>query len=176
MSGVEWVALLMQKGCWAAVATLGFAVLFNAPKYTLPYCALIGAFGYALRTALMSGGMSMVFATLGAALLIGVLATILARRFAVSGVLFTVSPAIPLVPGSYAYKAVMGMVMTASASELEPRSELLLAALDNGLKATLTILFLSFGIALPGLVWSAFRDRTVDGGNASRAGSIERGG
>jgi len=37
-----------------------------------------------------------------------------------------------------------------------------LAAFDNGLKATLTILFLSFGIALPGLVWSAFRRGGAD--------------
>ena len=157
MSGAEWVVLLVQKGCWAAVATLGFAVLFNAPKYALPYCALIGALGYALRTTLTSGGMGIVLATLCAALLIGVLATILAQRFAVSGVLFAVSPAIPLVPGSYAYKAVMGIVMAANAPDLEPHSELLLAAFDNGLKAMLTILFLSFGIALPSLVWSALQ-------------------
>ena len=158
MSGAELAVLLIEKGGWAAVATLGFAVLFNVPKYALPYCALIGALGYALRTALMSGGgMGIVLATLCAALLVGVLATILAQRFGVSGTLFAVGPAIPLVPGSYAYKAVMGLVMAANSPELEPGGELLLAAFDNGLKATLTILFLSFGIALPGLAWSTFR-------------------
>jgi uncharacterized membrane protein YjjB (DUF3815 family) len=157
MNGIELAVFLIQKGSWAAVATLGFAVLFNAPKYTLLYCALIGGVGYALRTALMSGGMSMVLATLCAALLIGVLATILAERFAVSSALFAVSPAIPLVPGSYAYKAVMGLVMAANAPELEPQGALLLTAFDNSVKAMLTILFLSFGIALPGLAWSALR-------------------
>ena len=164
MSGAELAVLLIQKGGWAAVATLGFSVLFNVPKYALPYCALIGALSYALRTVLMSGGMGMgmVLATLCAALLIGVLATILAQRFAVSGTLFAVGPAIPLIPGSYAYKAVMGMVMAANAPELEPGGALLLAAFDNGLKATLTILSLSFGIALPGLVWSALRRGGAD--------------
>ena len=162
MSGHELAVLLVQKGSWAAVATVGFSVLFNVPKYALPYCALIGAFGYALRIALMSGGMGMILATLCAALLIGVLATILAQRFAVSGTLFAVGPAIPLVPGSYAYKAVMGMVIAANTPELEPHGELVLAAFDNGLKAMLTILFLSFGIALPGLVWSALRRRGAD--------------
>lgn len=162
MSGHELALLLIQNGFWAAVATLGFSVLFNVPKYALPYCALIGAFGYALRTALMSGGMGMILATLCAALLIGVLATILAQRFAVSGTLFAVGPAIPLVPGSYAYKAVMGMVIAANTPELEPHGELVLAAFDNGLKAMLTILFLSFGIALPGLVWSALWRRGAD--------------
>ena len=158
MSGAELAVLLIEKGGWAAVATLGFAVLFNVPKYALPYCALIGALGYALRTALMSGGgMGIVLATLCAALLVGVLATILAQRFGVSGTLFAVGPAIPLVPGSYAYKAVMGIVMVAESPQLERSTELLLTAFDNGIKAVLTILFLSFGIALPGLAWSALQ-------------------
>ncbi|MDS4041113.1 MAG: threonine/serine exporter family protein [Candidatus Competibacter sp.] len=157
MSGAELAVLLIQKGCWAAVASVGFAMLFNVPKYALLSCALIGAFGYALRTALMSGGMGLVLATLFAALLVGVLAAILAQRYVVSGTLFAVGPAIPLVPGSYAYKAVMGIVMVADSPHLERSADLLLAAFDNGVKATLAILFLSFGIALPGLVWSAFR-------------------
>ena len=157
MSGAELAVSLIQKGCWAAVATLGFSILFNVPKYALPYCALIGAFGYALRAALTSGGLGMVSATLCAALLIGVMATILAQRYGVSGTLFAVGPAIPLVPGSYAYKAVMGIVMVAESPQLERSTELLLTAFDNGIKAVLTILFLSFGIALPGLAWSAFR-------------------
>ncbi|HRX62346.1 MAG TPA: threonine/serine exporter family protein [Candidatus Competibacter sp.] len=157
MSGAELAVSLIQKGCWAAVATLGFSILFNVPKYALPYCALIGAFGYALRAALTSGGLGMVSATLCAALLIGVMATILAQRYGVSGTLFAVGPAIPLVPGSYAYKAVMGIVMVAESPQLERSTELLLTAFDNGIKAVLTILFLSFGIALPGLAWSALQ-------------------
>ncbi|MCC9003284.1 MAG: threonine/serine exporter family protein, partial [Candidatus Competibacter sp.] len=92
MSGAELAVSLIQKGCWAAVATLGFSILFNVPKYALPYCALIGAFGYALRAALTSGGLGMVSATLCAALLIGVMATILAQRYGVSGTLFAVGP------------------------------------------------------------------------------------
>lgn len=158
MSGAELAVLLVQKGSWAALATLGFAVLFNVPKYALPYCALIGALAYALRTALVSGGgTGIVFATLCAALLVGVLATILARRFGVSGTLFAVGPAIPLVPGTYAYKAVMGLVMVANSPEPGYDGDLLLAAFDSGIKATLTIVFLSFGIALPGLVWASLR-------------------
>ena len=59
--------------------------------------------------------------------------------------------------GSYAYKAVMGIVMVAESPQLERSTELLLTAFDNGIKAVLTILFLSFGIALPGLAWSALQ-------------------
>ncbi len=163
MSTGELAWLLAQRGFWAAAATLGFAVLFNVPKYALLPCGLIGAFAYALRTALMSGGAGIVVATLLAAMLIGVLATALAQRFAVSGVVFSVSPAIPLVPGTYAYKAVMGILMVADSSHRARSAELLVAAFDDGIKATLMILFLSFGIALPGLVWSSFASGTRSG-------------
>ena len=159
MNDYDLVLLLAEKGVWAAVATLGFAVLFNVPRYALPYCGLIGALGYALRFALMRDGMGIVFATLLAALLIGILATALAQRFSVSGILFAVSPAIPMIPGSYAYRAVMGVVTVANSSSLEHGGELMLA-LDNAAKAMLTILFLSFGGALPGLVWSTLRRET----------------
>ena len=154
-SGLDLALLLAEKGLAAALATLGFAVLFNVPRYALPYCALVGALAYALRTALMQGGAGLVLATLLAALLIGLLSTALAQRFAVSVTLFAVGPAIPLVPGSYAYKAVLGVVKVANAPGLEGHGDLLLAALDDGIRATVTVLFLSLGIALPGLVWTA---------------------
>lgn len=54
-SGFDLALLLAEKGLAAALATLGFAVLFNVPRYALPYCALVGALAYALRTALMQG-------------------------------------------------------------------------------------------------------------------------
>ena len=63
MSGAELAVLLIQKGCWAAVAALGFAMLFDVPVCALPLCAPIGALGNAPRTALTSGGMGLALAT-----------------------------------------------------------------------------------------------------------------
>ena len=142
---------------WATIATLGFSVLFNVPKYALPYCVLIGALGYATRAELMNAGMGLILA----ALLMGTLATGFARRFAVSEALFAISPAIPMVPGSYVYKAVLHLVIVANAPHLEHENEeLLLTAFNGGAKAALIILLLSFVIALPGLIWSAIRRAT----------------
>ena len=149
--------LLARNGFWAAVATLGFAVSFSVPKYALLPCALIGALAYALRTALMSAGAGIVMATLLAGILLGMLAAASARSFAVSSVLFAAGPAIPLVPGTYAYKAVVGILLVAGAPGRQRSAELLLAAFDDGVKAALTIVALSCGIALPGLVWMSFR-------------------
>lgn len=144
--------LLGRNAFWAAVATLGFAVSFSVPKYALLPCALIGAVAYALRTVLMSAGTGIVLATLLAGLLIGVLATACARWFTGSTVLFAASPAIPLVPGTYAYKAVVGLLLVAGAPNRERTTDVLMAAFDDGIKALLTIVALSCGIALPGLV------------------------
>ena len=152
--------LLVRNGFWAAVATLGFAVSFSVPRYALLPCALIGALAYSLRTALMSAGAGLVMATLLAGILIGMLAAVLARSFGVSSVLFAASPAIPLVPGTYAYKAMVGMFLVAGAPDRQRSAELLVAAFDDGIKAALTLVSLSCGIALPGLVWISFRRPT----------------
>jgi hypothetical protein len=63
-----------------------------------------------------------------------------------------------MVSGNCIYKAVLHLVMMANAPHLDQENEaLLLGAFNEGAKATLILLLLSFGIALPGLVWSAIR-------------------
>lgn len=147
--------LLAQQGGWAALATLGFAVSFNVPRYALLPCAVIGALAYAARAALLAGGAGIVLATFLGALAIGVSAAVLARYHGVSEVLFAAGPGIPLVPGSLACGAVMSLVIAAGSNDPVRGAEALQVATDSGLKATLAILFLSLGIALPSLVWSA---------------------
>ena len=52
---------------------------------------------------------------------------------------------------------VAGFGVTSMFCALAPTVELLVAAFDDGIKAALTIVSLSCGIALPGLVWMSFR-------------------
>lgn len=162
MTAAALAWLLAGHAFWAAVATLGFAVSFSVPRYALLPCALIGALGYTLRSVLMSAGAGLVLGTLLAGVVIGTLATTCARWFAVSTVLFAASPAIPLVPGTYAYQAVVGLLVIAGAPRQQDTTGLLVAAFDDGLKALLTIAALSCGIALPGLARTPFRG-TPDG-------------
>lgn len=73
-------------------------------------------------------------------------------------------PGVPLINasvdiprGHISAGAVTGIVMVADSPHLEHNRGLLLTAFDGGIKAMLITLFLSSWIALPGLVWNAFR-------------------
>lgn len=87
----------------AMVATISFAILFNAPKSEAIYCGLTGALGWVVYYAMTSNGANSVLASLFATFCL----TVLARAFAVirkSPVTMYVLPGIfPLVPGAGIY-------------------------------------------------------------------------
>ena len=87
----------------AMVATISFAILFNAPKKEVMYCGLTGALGWVVYYAMTSNGANSVLASLFATFCL----TVLARAFAVirkSPVTMYVLPGIfPLVPGAGIY-------------------------------------------------------------------------
>lgn len=85
------------------VATISFAVLFNAPKKETLYCGLTGALGWVVYYAMTTSGANSVLASLFATFCL----TVLARSFAVirkSPVTMYILPGIfPLVPGAGIY-------------------------------------------------------------------------
>ena len=87
----------------AMVATISFAILFNAPKKEVIYCGLTGALGWTIYYAMTQNACNSVLAALTATFCL----TILSRCFAVirkNPVTMYVLPGIfPLVPGAGIY-------------------------------------------------------------------------
>ena len=87
----------------AMVATISFAILFNAPKKEVISCGLTGALGWAVYYGMTEQTINSVFASLAATFCL----TILARCFAVirkNPVTVYILPGIfPLVPGAGIY-------------------------------------------------------------------------
>lgn len=87
----------------AMVATISFAILFNAPKKEVIYCGLTGALGWSVYYAMTHHDCNSVLAALTATFCL----TILSRCFAVirkNPVTMYVLPGIfPLVPGAGVY-------------------------------------------------------------------------
>ena len=85
------------------IATVSFAILFNAPKKEVLYCGLTGAVAWTVYYAFTQKGFHIVFASLVATFCL----TILARGFAVvrkTPVTVYILPGIfPLVPGAGIY-------------------------------------------------------------------------
>ena len=146
------VSALLVDAFWSAVAALGFAILFNIPKRTLWACTLMGATGYTLRAVLLNLGLTIELATLTGAAAIGFLGTFMARRFHMPIVIFTIPSAIPLVPGTFAFRTMIGILQLTNQSLLDD-ALILTEATTNGIKTGLILAALAAGIAAPKLLF-----------------------
>ncbi|MBM5572888.1 MULTISPECIES: threonine/serine exporter family protein [Deefgea] len=134
---------------WAAPAALGFALLFNVPPRALWMCGALAILGHAARKLVLTMHGDIVLGTLVAAILIGLIAEWWSTRRNEPAIIYAISAAIPMVPGTYMYKAVQALLGIATLPVGESGQELLVAAGVSGVKAGMIVLALAFGIAAP---------------------------
>lgn len=135
---------------FAAIPAVGFALLFNVPKSALKYCASLGALGHGCRTLLIYFDLAPIFATFIAAGLVGLLGAKLSQHYLAHPKVFTVAAIIPMIPGIYAYKAMIALVQI----HHHGFSDLLFQQMVNYfLKTAFSLGALVFGLALPGLLF-----------------------
>lgn len=160
MSILDLIGLVAQDAFWSALAAVGFAVLFNVPKRTLMGCALGGAFGHSLRTLLMHTlGFDLELATLAGSTLIGFLGLFFARRWKAPLPIFTVSAAVTMVPGSLAYRTMMGILQLSLLTDPAAGATILVETSITGIRTALILGAIGVGIAAPSLLF--FRNKPV---------------
>lgn len=155
---MQWLPKILEDGVWAAVAAVGFAIMFNAPRRSLLACAIVGALGHALRFFLLEAlDFSIVPATLTAAVVIGFLAKELARRHELPSLIYSIVGAIPMVPGAYAFRTMIGLLQLAGGLVTIDNSfnlsYLMARTLQNGILTALILGALAVGITAPTLLF-----------------------
>jgi uncharacterized membrane protein YjjB (DUF3815 family) len=153
MSGIDVIGLFIQDAFWSALAALGFAVLFHAPLRTLPGCALGAALGHAVRTLLIQAGMDIELATLFGATIIGFLGMLFAHYWKAPMPIFTVSAAVTLVPGVFAFRTMMAL-LEISQGKPDTANAALVEASVNAVKTALVLAAIALGIAAPTLLFA----------------------
>lgn len=140
---------------WSCAAALGFAVLFNVPRRMLPGCALVGAAGHAARFLTMQAGLPIEAGTLIGAAVVGVLSSALSRVYRTPSLIFGIIGAIPMVPGVFAYRTMIGLIRVAGADAalIDQQSALLAEAAINAVKTGLILGAIAVGIAVPTLLF-----------------------
>jgi uncharacterized membrane protein YjjB (DUF3815 family) len=145
--------ILLEKGIWLGCAGIGFAVLFNVPRRTLGIIYSIAAIGGLIKFFLISNQVGLVFATLCGASTIGFLSVLAAHYRKAPPMTFALPALIPMVPGLFAYKAMVGVIkLTGDSKDPELYSKLFFETVNNGLKALFIILALAAGVAIPLLI------------------------
>lgn len=141
---------LLHDMFFAAIPAVGFGLVFNVPVKALKYCAILGALGHGSRFLLMHYGVSIEWASLFGAAVVGMIGVYWSQRLLAHPKVFTVAAIIPMVPGVFAFKAMIALVEINSLGF----SEALWATLmNNGIKALFVIAALAIGLAMPGLLF-----------------------
>ncbi|MGI9276028.1 MAG: threonine/serine exporter family protein [Endozoicomonas sp.] len=148
--------MFIERCLWAAVAALGFATLFTVPVRAFWAVALLAIIGYGLRGVGMMYGLNLVIATLIASCTMGLLAIQLAHWVHTPTTVFMAPAVIPMVPGVFAYRTMMGLLEISSNSSAPV--ELLSSTANSGLVAMFTLLALAVGVSLPSLL---FKNKSV---------------
>jgi len=105
---MDWAFVLHQTVC-GAIAAAGFGVLFNVGVGELLWCGVTGALALAVRTICLDQGWSLEAASFLAALVVGCVVQALRARSNRLQNAFDVAGCIPMVPGSFAAKAILGL-------------------------------------------------------------------
>lgn len=144
---MDFLHLLHNSVC-GGLSAAGFGVLFNVGFRWLPWCAASGALALALRTVALSGGWSMEAASFVAALVVGLAVQLLPSRLGVSRNALHILGCIPMIPGAFATKAILGL-FAITAQHPAATNETLIAAMDNALRVAFTMGALGTGVAVP---------------------------
>lgn len=147
---------LLDDMLFAAIPAVGFALIFNVPPKALKYCAILGALGHGSRMLLVQFGMPLVFATFFGAALIGFIGVRLSHRYLAHPKVFTVAAVIPMIPGVYAYKAMIAVLQVHHYGWSHALTEQII---DYFIKTGFILGALVFGLALPGLLF--YRQKPV---------------
>lgn len=148
---MNWYSFL-ENGVWFGFAALGFAVLFNVPQRTLIIIWLLAALGGLTKLWMIHCGSTVVLGSLAGSSVIGILSIPSAHNKHAPPLVFSIPAVIPMVPGVFAYKAMLGLMTLAGNPTAPNYTQIISQTLNNGLNALFILMSLAVGVAIPMLV------------------------
>ncbi len=149
----EVISTYFFNAIFSAIPALGFAMVFNVPKHTLIYCALGGSIAFTSRYILIDLNISIELATFIASTIIGMITFYWSRKYKIPRPIYTVASIIPLLPGTYAFTAMIALIdMNSHAVSIE----LITLFVQNALKAISILSAIGLGLALPSLYFMRY--------------------
>jgi uncharacterized membrane protein YjjB (DUF3815 family) len=145
------IASVFHDSICGGLAAAGFGVLFNVGFRTLPLCAASGALALAVRTAALGLGWGLEGSSFAAALALGFAIQLFPSSVGVSRNVLHVVGCIPMIPGAFAAKAILGLFAITQSSSVT--NDTLLSAIAASIHVMFTIGALGTGLAIPSLIF-----------------------
>ncbi len=143
---------ILIKSFWAGIAAIGFAILFNVPRRTLVSIWTLGAVGGIIKFSAMNFDVGIVFASFLAATLVGIASIQTAHIQKSPPLIFSIPAVIPMVPGFFAYKFMLGMIALTNMVNTDTYIQTLAETVNNGAKMMFVLISLGTGVAIPMLL------------------------
>lgn len=143
---------IVEKCFWFGCAALGFAVLFNVPPRTLANVFLIAAAGCLCRLLFMHDHVNIILATFLGGCVIGILSIFGAHKNATAPFVLSIPSVIPMVPGVFIYRLILGLVRIAEYSSGNYPPQLLSDTVNYGMKSLFILMAIAMGVAFPMLI------------------------
>jgi len=126
---------MVQQLITSFIASAAFGLLFNTPKNAVLKGGFVGMVGWICYFLLVEKGMGSVVASVIAAIIVGIIGQLFAKRYKTPVIIFNVSGIIPLVPGGLAYDAMRHFVVNdySTALDLAAKAFLISGAIAGGL-------------------------------------------
>lgn len=149
---------LMRDMLLSFVVAVGFALLFTTPRRVLWVAGLLGGLGHGLRFLLIQNQVNIIPATLAGAVFIGLMGIFMSHRVHTPPVVFTMPACITMIPGLFAYRAMLGCIKITDL-EMVKKDPSILPVTAHYFVVTASLLFtLAIGICIGALL---FRKRSV---------------
>lgn len=145
----EWL-IISAKAFWCGWAALGFGILFNAPaRALLPIWVGGCVTGFIKFTALHPViGLGIIGSSFIAAMVSGFLVVFITTWQKLPPSIVAIPSVIPLIPGIFAYKTMLG-AMKLTTTIGDDYTSILTATIHSGLKTLFIVLGISLGVAIP---------------------------
>lgn len=143
---------IIIKSFWSGIAAIGFAVLFNVPRRVIFSIWTLGALGGLIKFSAMNFDIGIVFASFLGATVIGVLSIRMAHMRHSPPLVFSIPSVIPMVPGFFAYKMMLGLIALTQIENTGDYVQTLIQTVNNGTKMMFILISLGTGVAIPMLL------------------------
>ncbi|MBK1971481.1 threonine/serine exporter family protein [Campylobacter sp. 2018MI35] len=140
---------------FAAIAGLGFAYACNPPLKTLMLSALLAAIAHGFRFVLIEylHFQTLAIATFLASFFIGCLSIALAKMFKTPAEIIVFPALIPMIPGIYAYKAILNLISFIRSENMELKTTYLISFFDYAFTTLSVTLALAIGVSVTLLIF-----------------------
>jgi uncharacterized membrane protein YjjB (DUF3815 family) len=141
--------LILLKTIAGGVAALGFAILFNVTKRTLLFIFGLGAVAILIKLVFIQLGFNLIISSFAAASTVGILSQAGALWKKTPPLVIAIPSVIPMVPGIFIYKMMLGFIQLATVTEESAFNIDMMNTIENGTKALFILLSLSLGVGIP---------------------------